>query len=546
MDGLTIAASLTEIRSALLGEFVRTIHQPAANLFTLRTSGAQQARLLIDVGRASLQLTEREIPNPRTPSSFTMLLRKALRGARVADIRQHRLDRIVTFELRRGEGHERRDLSLVAELLGLHGNLLLIEDGTVRAAARTDRRNRIGEPYVEVEAQEKRDPVSVDIKLAESVLAASDREAALMRNVDGIGRVTAADILRRAVDPATLCAVSAELAAKARAPEPYWIPGEQRAVFYPLPGTGEPVESLHGALDRQAVASGVDPTRVVARRVERAGLQRNVGRHASAVAKLRAWLDEADRAAVLQREADLLMTYLKDVPRRASQINLPDPETGTDVPVSLDPSLTPIENAQKKYEKAKRMRRGRQRTEQRLAHVEALLAEAQKALQTFETAEDVCTPPPEARPAFDVATSKEPDAPVEPEAGSWVEQGASGPRRCEIEGFTILVGRNAGENDDLVRDAAPDDVWMHARGHAGSHVVVKRGGRREIPESVLRRAASLAAYYSKARGERRVDVTTTEAKHVRKPRRAAPGLVIVAKESTLTVEPRSVNEEEER
>ncbi len=68
-------------------------------------------------------------------------------------------------------------------------------------------------------------------------------------------------------------------------------------------------------------------------------------------------------------------------------------------------------------------------------------------------------------------------------------------------------------------------------------MVIRRGDRREIPEAVVEHAAKLAAKHSKARGERRVQVVVAEAKHVRKPRGAAPGLVNVSKGDTLTVEP---------
>ena len=187
MDGLTIAASLSEMRNALLGAYIRTIHHPAAALYMLRTSGAEPARVLIDISHAAIQLTDRTIPNPLSPSPFAMLLRKHLRGGRVIEIRQHRLDRVVTVEVRRGEGHERSNLELVVELLGVHGNLLLLENGRVLAAARPDRRNRIGEPYVGVEEQPKHDPASLPMELAEAILASDEPARYLMRVVDGVG-----------------------------------------------------------------------------------------------------------------------------------------------------------------------------------------------------------------------------------------------------------------------------------------------------------------------------------------------------------------------
>jgi len=110
-------------------------------------------------------------------------------------------------------------------------------------------------------------------------------------------------------------------------------------------------------------------------------------------------------------------------------------------------------------------------------------------------------------------------------------------RSVEVEGFAIWIGRNATDNDRLLRAAAPNDIWMHVDGHAGSHVIVRRGSADTVPQTVRLHAARLAATNSKARTERRVQVTVTEVKHVRKPKGAPAGLVHVRNTDTLTVEP---------
>ena len=105
-----------------------------------------------------------------------------------------------------------------------------------------------------------------------------------------------------------------------------------------------------------------------------------------------------------------------------------------------------------------------------------------------------------------------------------------------IAGYTVQVGKNARQNDALLRTARPDDLWLHARGVAGSHVVIRRRGSDDVPHAVIVAAARLAARHSKASGEPRVEVSITEVKHVRKPKGAPPGLVILAQEDTLTVD----------
>ena len=98
------------------------------------------------------------------------------------------------------------------------------------------------------------------------------------------------------------------------------------------------------------------------------------------------------------------------------------------------------------------------------------------------------------------------------------------------------MGKSASRNDALLRAAAADDIWMHAKDFAGSHVVVRTRRGEIVPDGVLEAAARLAALHSKAKTERWVDVSMTEVRHVRKPKGAPAGLVNVRAADTLTVE----------
>jgi predicted ribosome quality control (RQC) complex YloA/Tae2 family protein len=101
---------------------------------------------------------------------------------------------------------------------------------------------------------------------------------------------------------------------------------------------------------------------------------------------------------------------------------------------------------------------------------------------------------------------------------------------------TILVGRGAKDNDALVTKVArPHDVWLHAKGRTGAHVVVPLSKEESIPTELLVDAAHLAAHFSDARGETVVEVQWTPRKYVRKPKGAAPGAVIVDREKVLVL-----------
>jgi predicted ribosome quality control (RQC) complex YloA/Tae2 family protein len=125
-----------------------------------------------------------------------------------------------------------------------------------------------------------------------------------------------------------------------------------------------------------------------------------------------------------------------------------------------------------------------------------------------------------------------------PGAGRGEEGGAAtqGVERVTFSGYTLLVGKSNGGNDRIVKElAAPDDLWLHAQEVPGSHVLVKRLPGREVPREVVEEAARLAVLRSKAKGSSNVPVYFTEARHVSKFKGAKPGLVRVAKFTTVFV-----------
>jgi predicted ribosome quality control (RQC) complex YloA/Tae2 family protein len=132
------------------------------------------------------------------------------------------------------------------------------------------------------------------------------------------------------------------------------------------------------------------------------------------------------------------------------------------------------------------------------------------------------------------------------EAGSAVASKGAGWRTYDSEGFEILVGKGARENDELTfRVAEPADLWMHASGYAGSHVVVRNPDRLDtLPRAVVEYAAQLAAYHSKAREARgKVEVHVCRASDVRKPRGFPPGKVEIRRWDVVKVYPRALPEE---
>ncbi len=528
MDGLSIAASLVEVRRVAEGAVVRTIHEPQPGVFLLGVFGAGQHTILLSPRNADVHCTTLSFRNPERPSSFVMQLRKHLRGARIRSIRQTGWERTLFLEAIRDDAGTRHEGRLVAELTGLRGNLLLLDaEGVILGSFRSDPRNPVGRPYVPLPPQEKRDPRAVTIDVLAGLLALDTSARALARGLDGVGRRTAEDlVLLAAALPSDLSeafrvrdALDAVLSCIDQ-PRPHFDPSTGTATFYPPPARAEVAASFGDALDR-ALRDGAAETASDEDRSTRDRILRAMARDTRIARALRQWLDAAETAGELRRRADFLMLHAPDLGRGTTAVSGEDPAGGERLSFALAPRMNGMENARSLYKKARKLDRGRPTVAARLAHVEANLTRWQEALAAVDAGRDI---DPDLDDVLAPRSSKKQAAP------------ASSPRQFDVDGFMILVGRSARQNDELMRRARPDDLWLHARDVAGSHVVVCRNRRAEIPPHVIEAAARLAARYSKADRRGKVAVVCAEARHVRKPRGGAPGLAIVTGESTLTVD----------
>jgi len=249
---------------------------------------------------------------------------------------------------------------------------------------------------------------------------------------------------------------------------------------------------------------------------------RAISKRERTATKLRQWLAESEEEQILRYHADLIMIHQNDLSRRMREAVLQDPRTGKNIVVPLNPRLNPVENAQVLYEKAKRLRRGRPVVSKRLTQVEKELKRLKTGLEALDRGEGIdeqlltLIPSPRVRRASSSPTA---------------------PRHVVLHGYTVQVGKDAAQNDALLRSASPEDLWLHAKGVPGSHVIVRHRGEDSFPPEVILAAARLAARYSQAKGERWVEISYTPVKYVHKPKGAPPGLVIIDQEDTLTISP---------
>ena len=256
-------------------------------------------------------------------------------------------------------------------------------------------------------------------------------------------------------------------------------------------------------------------------------LQRQRKRRRKKVGALERELAQAHETARVRADADLLMARLGEVRRGASEVSL-EGFDGRSVTLELDPKLSPHENAQRRYRKAKKAEKAIHTLPTRIAGAVEALEELERKLERCRQGEWTDD---DLRTLAEARIHPEPKRHAQPARGPFRTFTSSG-------GIPILVGRGARHNDELTfRIARPKDVWLHARDASGAHVVLRWDADDAPPARDLEEAAALAALHSGARHSGVVPVDWTRRRYVRKPRKAPAGTVVPERVKTVFVEP---------
>lgn len=269
----------------------------------------------------------------------------------------------------------------------------------------------------------------------------------------------------------------------------------------------------------------------------RARLSKEIAQREKLQRHLSADLKAHGDAAEHKRIGDLLISNIGTAERRGNIVRLTDyyAEGTPLVELEVDVSSTLQEEAARRFSRYTKARRAAQEVALRLAALEDELAglRARRAeLEEAVTARDVA-----ALESF-TGEAKSEDGPKS--IKKRLRADVPGARRYRSsDGYEILVGRAARDNDHLTFHVArPHDLWLHAADYPGSHVIVRNPTRAEIPHRTIIESAQLAANFSQAKRDAKVDVHYTQRKFLSKPKGAAPGLVRMSSFRTITVEPR--------
>lgn len=270
---------------------------------------------------------------------------------------------------------------------------------------------------------------------------------------------------------------------------------------------------------------------------------------------LRTEMAATEEASRYRLQAELLLAHQNEIKQGQSSVELENYYAGEAEPatlaVPLDPRFDAVGNANRLFNKYHKLRRALalipdqiEQNNTELATIEQFLAD----LDLAETPAEAALVKAEVQSAGYMRGKR-----VEKKVGQRgkSKQGKGGKPAApgggvpiylqSREGFTILVGKNSRQNEDVTfHQATGTDLWLHARGVPGAHVIIKAGGR-DVPRSTIDQAAALAAYYSQARGSTSVPVDYTLQRYVRHMKNGGPGMVIYEREKTIYAEPTSLD-----
>jgi len=369
---------------------------------------------------------------------------------------------------------------------------------------------------------------------------ASPAVSQLRRHIEG-AHITSVEISRRAARFSILRAGATRflIAAASKPYGAWWLCETDGSVLVRSPGAPRSVP----AEERHLKPKSIDELRAdgnsvldVHRRIRKDQLERLLQQRIQRLSKkrdaIRADLARAATAESLRERAKLILAHLAEIPANARYFETMSwDDNPQPIRIELEPRKSPAELAQALFSKAKHLERGLDVAPARLESVEAELSELAGVRATLhrDSAHELAS----RLESLNVSTTAPKEA-----ARKRRREGARLPYRefLTTDGSTALVGRSAADNDRLtLRVARPHDLWLHARGVTGAHVVVPLSKGKSCSSETLVDAATLAAHFSDLRGESVVDVLYTPRRFVHKRRGSAVGSVTLDSEKVIAV-----------
>lgn len=573
MDGFSVAALTHEINEILVGSKVDKIQQTEHDELIISffgSCGGKKLRLSASAAVSRVCFTEDKKQSLKTAPLFCMLLRKHLSGNKLIEVAQPEFERVIemTFEGFNELGDVTRK-KLVAELMGRHSNIILVdESGKIIDAIRhidfsisSVRQILPGFPYVCPPPQNKKNPMECSLSNIVDALNAVESEIKIDKAVlgafRGVSPLIAREICHSAFGTADKFISELdysgilELATAASA----MFQRVQNKAFSPcyLLENGKPFEFSSVAITQYGCFAEIVQTESMSQTVEdfyrvRDKKERmaqrsaklvklvstNMERCAKKLALQTTELEDTKHMETYQKYGELLTANLYRMQQgdTAAQVEDYYEDSCPVVTVPLDVRLTPAENAQRYYKKYAKAKTAKEMLTEQIEKAKAELSYLESVEETLSFAE-------KSEDLAEIAEELYIEGYIKRGTQGRKKQALSKPMQFTTEdGFTVLVGKNNRQNDMLTLKTAKNaDLWFHTKDIHGSHVVLRYEHGREFTDTAILAAARLAATYSKAKHSENVPVDYTQIKYVKKPSGAAPGMVIYTNQSTVYVTP---------
>jgi len=498
MDDQSINAVVAEIRPLLLGRAPGKIFQLSPSSVAIDFGLREPGFLLLSVEPSlpRMYLIKRRVRDLEKQSSplgqFALFLRKELSGTTLRALEKDFEDRIVRFRfVGTDELGREKERTLVAQLTGRSADLFLLDEkAVITHQARSMRRN-VG---------------------ATSEQLISGREIGVTYHAPSTIKTPRLSKSEHALSETIR---SGKFSSASEAADAYFT------------------SLLSGqAFDAKASAA-------------RSSLRKKISRQQKLLQELQKDLATHADAEQHKRIGDLLLANLGTARREGNRIKLIDyfVDDAPTIEVEIDGQLTLPEEASRRFGLYSRSKRA---VTQINARIEATRAELNNLKSQERTLEEIIEEHDEASldrfvsvPPASAGVSQRELGSIPHTAGGRSKRIPGTRRYISSDGLEILVGRAAHDNDHLTfKVAKPNDLWLHASDYGGSHVVIRNPTRKDIPHRTIIEAAQLAAHFSQARKDPKVDVHYTQRKFISKPKGAKPGLVRMSRFKNITVEPK--------
>ena len=335
-----------------------------------------------------------------------------------------------------------------------------------------------------------------------------------------------------------------------RPPSQSWRSGTAESTATPAEVGDTESESTDFATDPVSAAARDHLMRQLALRLEQktgSTLNRLLAGSERLVANLEKDLARAERGDEFRRRAETLAVHLHELSAGLDTVTLADPRDGMEIEIELDPRLNPSGNLEAWFRRARKADKGREIIRGRWeAAVEenAVLLTLRDQFAALPGGESTSA---EHLASLQAWTAEHEDMFPGEKSGARAKRRGYGPeeparpfRRFLLDGrWEVWIGRNNKENDALTFGASHGkDIWLHAQGVPGSHVILRTEGKPEqVPRPVIEKAAALAALHCRSKHSALVPVIWTERRYVRKPRKSLPGSAVCLREKSIFVEP---------